>query len=271
MPGKHHNKLIANIVPLLLRPENVASVSNKCVVLCPSSAGAAGDQKQEPALRHGPRRWLHTKPGRKEKPQMGSCEEMKSRQKLRIKTGSATDKTFGAYSQPIDKQHDVVIRNHVKCPPEILESTNKSLRQAVGWAFLIPPQKEAKKSQENEKTPSRTFAQLLVLQSDTSSCTTQKIIQATRKACLPSVQGALLLLQSEKEPRRTAQVSLFDLCPSPQTPGHESLAFTTASVKSATVSKRNAVPQPWPIFVLFALSAAKSPCLRVSLSPRLPP
>lgn len=137
-------------------------------------------------------------------------------------------------------------------------------------------QKVSRKSQEYKKRPPRHFAQIPAMQSVAFSCTTQKLIQATSKACLTSRRSALLPLKAEKESRKTHSVSLSDLYPTLQPAGYTPLPFTTTGQRSGAGSRRSPAPHlrhprhPWLISAPFAFSAAKSqscasPCLRVSV------
>jgi len=61
------------------------------------------------------------------------------------------------------------------------KKTQSYKKNPVGRAFLVAPQKVAKKSQDYKKRLPRHFAQIVALQLDAFSCTTPKFIQATNK------------------------------------------------------------------------------------------
>ncbi len=148
---------------------------------------------------------------------------------------------------------------------------------SIADALLTPPQNKLRKSQEYEKRMERHFAESAVLQADAFSCTTPKLFQAPRKACLPSSRAAFLLLKAEKESIETRLVSLFDLYSPLQPAGYTPLPFTTNRPKFGTASRKKSASHPcyprhpWSITALSEFSAAKSPRLRVSPSPLLHP
>jgi hypothetical protein len=200
---------------------------------------------------------------------------MKSSQKLRIKINVATNRIGRCCSQHVDEYALAFIRKGRKDHQQTSKSTNNSILNPGAWAFLVMPQKAAKKSQEYEEKPPCHFSQSAVMQADAFSCTPPNFIQATRKACLPTRRAALFLLKSEKESRKNPLVSLFNLYPSAQVVVISELPFSSTHPTFATVRRKIEAlshprhpRHPWPIAASSAFSAVKpSPLSVLSVPP----
>ncbi len=145
-------------------------------------------------------------------------------------------------------------------------------RHAGAWAFLVAPQKVAKKSQEYEKKSPRYFSQLAFNQSDVFSFSIHKLIRATNKTSLPNPAIGPFLPRPENVSKQSDGLAVSGRASRLQPVVVGSFAFNATGAKSgAGIQRMAATPSrlPWPLSASFALRAVKSPRLRVSPSPRL--